>query len=162
MLRISEISGNIFHDKFKEIKSTDYETLCISRTDLQKNRLRSTTNNGTDVGLILEPGMHLHDGDLLVQEGKHIVIKQIPEKIISINLKESQDSFDTLVLLGHIIGNRHRPISIQNHLVSFPIQSDTEIETFEKLFSTIIDQIELSVQEKIFKPSLGANVHEHG
>lgn len=163
MLQISTVSGNVFSDKkFESLYKTGYEKLRISRTDLEKNRLRRKTDKGTDIGLILEQGCHLHDGDVLVQDGKHIVIEQIPEKIITVKPKESRNDFETLVLLGHVVGNRHRPISIQDNSVSFPIQSETEKETFEKLFAGIIDSIDLSIEEKIFKPHGGANVHEHG
>jgi len=66
-----------------------------------------------------------------------------------------------MVLLGHIIGNRHRPISIKNDEISFPIQADSEKEVFTKLFQSIINHIEMTVEERIFYPHSGADVHEH-
>ena len=45
---------------------------------------------------------------------------------------------DVMTLLGHIIGNRHRPISIQSEEILFPIQADSEKEVFTKLFQNII------------------------
>ena len=66
-----------------------------------------------------------------------------------------------MILLGHIIGNRHRPIFIQDDEVSFPIQADSEKDVFAKLFSSIINHIEITVKEQVFHPHLGANIHEH-
>jgi urease accessory protein len=64
-------------------------------------------------------------------------------------------------LLGHIIGNRHRPIGFENDSILFPIQADSEIEVFERLFKEIINDIEMNVEEKIFLPHKSADVHEH-
>ncbi len=94
---------------------------------------------------------------------KFIVIEQIPEKIISIKIKKFEaNSEEILVKLGHIIGNRHRPIQIdKNGEIIFPILSDSELDTFKKLFSEIIDHLELKVGQRIFESKNGMNVHEH-
>ena len=64
-------------------------------------------------------------------------------------------------MVGHIIGNRHRPISIKNETISFPIHDDSEIELFGKLFHDVINKIDLSMQEEIFIPHESMDVHEH-
>ncbi len=89
-----------------------------------------------------------------------IVVEQLPEKIITVRLKNKKMT-DVMLLLGHIIGNRHRPISIKDDEVSFPIQADSEKDVFTKLFQNIINHIEMTVEEKIFFPHSGADVHEH-
>jgi urease accessory protein len=89
-----------------------------------------------------------------------IVVEQLPEKIITVRLK-NKEMTEVMVLLGHIIGNRHRPISIQGDEISFPIQADSEKEVFTKLFQSIISHIDMTVEEQIFSPQLGADVHEH-
>jgi len=160
MLQISSIEGNVFHDKrFEALKGGNCERIRISRTDLEKRRLRCTTDRGTDIGLILEYGERLKDGDVLTKDGMCILVEQMPEKVITI--RPRSDSVETLVLLGHIIGNRHRPISIDGDLVSFPIQVESEIETFQRMFGDIINDIDITIEEKIFKPHSGAGAHEH-
>ena len=162
MLQISTIVGNINTKDFRFLQNAKFEKLKISRIDLEKNRLRRLTDSGTDIALVLEPGSHLHDGDILNKKGKYIVIEQIPEKVLTVKLKEkSKDKMETIVLLGHIIGNRHRPISIEQRAISFPVQSEDEVEIFEKLLCNIIDEIELIKEEKIFIPHSGAATHEH-
>ena len=42
-----------------------------------------------------------------------------------------------------------------------PIQEDSELEIFQRLFKEIIDCIELEIQEEIFLPHTSADVHEH-
>lgn len=157
MLKITSISGNIFE---KEVDLRNVEHLKMSRIDLEKKRLRKKTDRGTDIGLVLEQETSLHNGDILTDGIKTIVVEQLPEKVISLRLKDN-NSVEFLVLIGHIIGNRHRPIAIENEIIYFPIQADSEMQVFERLFIEISDKIELSITQKIFKPHLGANIHDH-
>ena len=159
MLDIRSPIGNIFlNEEFGDLKN--YEKLKISRMELEKRILRRKTDNGTDVGLNLDPGVKLHHGDVIKNGDSIIVIEQQPEKIISIKLG-AKNNTSMLVILGHIIGNRHRPISIQNDEILFPIQADSELEVFTKLFQNIINHIEMNIEERVFSPSTGADVHEH-
>ena len=164
MLTVTSIAGNIFHDKgFESLKSEDLEHLKVSRSEIEKSRLRRQTDRGTDVGLDLVSGKILRHGDVITNNEKFILVEQLPEKVISVRLKnKTLAPIDLFVLIGHIIGNRHRPISIKNDVVFFPIQADSELEVFQKLFADIIDDIELSIEEMIFIPHTGADVHEHG
>ena len=160
MLSSVSIVGNIFTENGSHIlKEKVFEKLQISRNDLEKNRLRRTTDKGTDISIILERGSKLQHGDILNHGESFIVIYQTPEKVITVKTKE--DSFELLVLLGHIIGNRHRPISLENRTVTFPIQAESELEIFERLFAPIIGKIEMNIEEKIYIPDQRMNVHEH-
>ena len=167
MIAISSVIGNIFQDKelsdkFEKFKKTmDCEILKFSRSELEKTRFRKQTDKGTDIGCILDSEYKLHNGDVLDSNSeKFIVIEQMPEKVISV--KVQTNSQDTLVKLGHIIGNRHRPIQIDNdgHII-FPILSDSELDTFKKLFSDFIEHLEMRVEERIFEAKNGMDVHEH-
>jgi urease accessory protein len=151
----------IFHDKeFDDLKNENFERLKISRMELEKRILRRKTDRGTDIGLNLDTGVKLHNGDIIKNGDTKIVVEQLPEKIITVRLKNKKMT-DVMVLLGHIIGNRHRPISIKSDEISFPIQADSEKEVFTKLFQSIINHIEMTVEERIFSPHTGADVHEH-
>ncbi|MCH8915608.1 MAG: Urease accessory protein [Thaumarchaeota archaeon] len=161
MLEVNSPIGNIFlDDGFDDLKSGDFEKLKISRMELEKRILRRKTDRGTDIGLNLDPGIKLRHGDVIKNGDMKIVVEQLQEKIITVRLKNKKMT-DVMVLLGHIIGNRHRPISIKSDEISFPIQADSEKEVFIKLFQSIINHIELTVDEQIFSPHSGADVHEH-
>ncbi len=161
MLEVNSPIGNIFVDEgFDELKNGNCEKLKISRMELEKRILRRKTDRGTDIGLNLEPGVKLCHGDDIKNGDMKIVVEQLPEKIITVKLKNKKMT-DVMVLLGHIIGNRHRPISIKDDEVSFPIQADSEKDVFTKLFQNIINHIEITIEEKIFFPHSGADVHEH-
>ena len=161
MLKVNSPIGNIFVDEgFEELKNGNCEKLKISRMELERRILRRKTDRGTDVGLNLEQGVKLRHGDVIKNGDMKIVVEQLPEKIITVRLKNKKMA-DVMLLLGHIIGNRHRPISIKGDEVSFPIQADSEKDVFTKLFQNIINHIEITIEEKIFFPHSGADIHEH-
>lgn len=170
MIAISSVVGNIFQDKEladqfeKKQKTMACEILKFSRSDLDKTRFRKQTDKGTDVGCILDSEEKLHNGDVLFSNPeKFIVIEQIPEKVISVRIKKIEaNSEEILVKLGHIIGNRHRPIQIEkNAEIIFPVLSDSELDTFRNLFSEFLDYLEIKVEERVFEPKNGMDVHVH-
>jgi len=157
MININSILGNIF--KETKLESTNFEKLIISRIDLEKRILRKNTDLGTDIGINLDSGIKLQHGDIIGNNETKIIVEQIPEKVISVKLKENNENI--AILLGHIIGNRHRPIAMKDKVILFPIQDDSELEIFQRLFKEIIDHIELKIEEEIFLPHTSADVHEH-
>ena len=168
MLTITSIIGNIFDDKklmtkFKQMESRkNCERLKFSRLELERGRIRKKTDLGTDIGLVLDSGTRLHHGDVIVSNlKKFIVIEQLPEKVISIKIMKLKDNPSRSITLGHIIGNRHKPIVINDDVLSFPIQADSEVEVFKKLLSGIMNNLELKVEEQIFQPQHRMYMHEH-
>ena len=157
MITINSILGNIF--KGENLEKGNFEEIKISRIDLEKRILRKKTNLGTDIGINLDSSIKLQHGDVIGNNETKIIVKQIPEKVILVKLKENNQNI--AIILGHIIGNRHRPISIEDKIILFPIQEDSELEIFQRLFKDIIDHVELKIEEKIFLPHTSADVHEH-
>ena len=157
MLNINSILGNIFKDT--SLECANLEKLIISRIDLEKRILRKKTNLGTDIGINLNSSTKLQHGDIIGNNEIKIIVEQIPEKVISVKLKEDDEKI--AILLGHIIGNRHRPIAIKDKMILFPIQEDSELEIFQRLFKEIINHIELKIVKEIFLPHTSADVHEH-
>ena len=168
MLVINSILGNAYNGKQLESKiqtakgNNTLKRLFLTRTQMEKSHLRTETEDGIEIGLSLEPGTVLHNGDVLEVNSNLVIIHQMPEKVIRVNIAEKHRSPNLLIQLGHIIGNRHRPISITNNgAVLFPIHDETEVELFENLFHEIIHHITLNVEDEIFVPNQGMNVHEH-
>ena len=168
MLLINSILGNAYSDSnLKEkieiaTQNRTIKQLSLSRSDMEKSRLRTKTDDGTEIGLSLEPGMTLQNGDVLEINSNLIITHQLPEKIISVKVNDNDHSSSIRVQLGHIIGNRHRPLSITSDgSVLFPIHDENEVDLFEKLFSEILHHISMTVEDKIFVPNQGMNVHEH-
>ena len=167
MLIIKKILGNIYNDtllnkKIEESKvSGNLQKLFLSRSEMEKIHLRKETDDGIEIGLTFEAGTKFHHGDVLDGDKSLILINQIPEKTVNVRLKNDTSS-DLAVIVGHVIGNRHRPISINNdHSISFPIHDDSEINLFQNLFQESSKYLILSIKETIFVPNDSMNVHEH-
>ena len=165
MLIVNAISGNIYKNdnlakKIQEAKQHGtFRRLLLSRIEMEKSRLRKKTEDWFDIGLALESGKKLQHGDIILESSETILIEQLPEKILTVKFKD--DNPELFLLVGHIIGNRHRPISINNKTISFPIHDDSEMELFERLFREVIDKIDLTVDEQRFIPHVGMDIHEH-
>ena len=165
MLIVNNISGNIYKNdnlakKIQEVKQHGtLRLLLLSRIEMEKSRLRKKTEDGFDIGLVLEPGKRLRHGDIILESSETILIEQLPEKILTVKFKDSNT--ELFLLVGHIIGNRHRPISINNKTISFPIHDDSEMELFARLFHEVIDKIDLIVDKQRFIPHVSMDIHEH-
>lgn len=168
MLTARSRVGNIFEDtklmrKFKLMESSgSCERLKISRLETERSRIRKKTDLGTDIGLVLDSGTVLKHGDVILSNSKKIIIiDQLPEKVIRIEISGLIKDPIALVTLGHVIGNRHKPIEIKENSIYFPIQADSEVEIFKKLLSGIANNLELKAEEQIFQPQHGKYMHEH-
>ena len=165
MLIVNTILGNMYKDDQLAKKIEDskvqgkFRRLLLSRIEMEKTRLRKKTDDGFDIGFVLEPGTKLQHGDIISESDETILIEQLPEKTLVVKFKENRKGL--FLLVGHIIGNRHRPISIRNETISFPIHDDSEMELFERLFHEVIHEIDLSIDEQCFIPHTSMDVHEH-
>ena len=168
MLIVKKILGNIYSDislskKIEDSKTNGkFQKLFLVRAEMEKIHLRKETDSGLEIGLTFETGTKLHHGDVLNGETSLIVINQTPEKTIRVRFKSDKFSSNLAVIVGHVIGNRHRPISLNDDCsVSFPIHDDSEIELFQKLFQDANQHLILNIEETIFVPNDSMNVHEH-
>ena len=154
--------GDHLHEKitFAKEKNT-LQRLFLTRTQMEKSHFHTATEDGLEIELSLKPRRILHNGDVIEIDSQLIIIHQLPEKVIRVEIHENGWSPNLLVQLGHIVGNKHRPLSITSDgCIMFPIHDETEVELFKKLFSDIIDHLELIVEDEIFVPNDGMIVHE--
>jgi urease accessory protein len=175
MLTIDHIVGNIYNDEklettFKEFVSKQQdETFLITRTESQRQRMRKVSNKGTDIALNFHSGsQHLRHGDVLLLNDNQIVVVEIePENVLQVEiLKETlSDRPESLIQIpvqvGHTIGNLHRPIKLDGSRIYFPIQAESEIEMFRKLFHPFHHHIDIQSKKIVFEPNETMNVHEH-
>jgi urease accessory protein len=146
-------------EKYRRAKAAGRcERLAISRMEMERLRFRRRTDQGTDIGLVLEPGKRLHHGDVLAAKEKFILVEQLPEKVVSVSMKKGnvEKTVGLAALIGHTIGNRHRPIAVDHGTISFPIQAESEVDTFKKLLPT---GARLGVTEQVFLPAGEAHSH---
>jgi urease accessory protein len=133
--------------------------------EAQRVRMRKRSSKGTDIALTTTPGTRLRHGDVLMAgNDKMITIELEPENLAVIQVKDNIDEHDVVqlpVAIGHAIGNLHRPIKLEGRKIYFPIQTDSEIEMFKKIFGRVLDHLEISQAKMVFEPEEGMDIHEH-
>ncbi len=164
---VNSILGSILHSEVfakkyqKMMGAGKCERLHLSRIDMEHVRLKRKTDRGTEVGIVLEHAAKLSDGDVLLDaKDKFIVVKQTAEKVISVKIREkdSRRIAEVSAIVGHIIGNRHRPMAVNDSIIVFPVSADSELDIFSKLLPR--DSVELKLEERVFQPS-GAIISDH-
>ena len=171
LIRVDKIIGNVNFDKELASKFEDMsekervEIVNVTRIESERIRMRKVSDRGTELALTLPYGSHLIDGDVIfLTDEKIIVIKRASEDVLVVSFHKDlrQDLIlDVAIKLGHKIGNMHRPIKIIGEQIFFPIQSNSELELFEKLFISLRDYLDIRKDTIIFEPDEGYNIHEH-
>lgn len=154
MIRATAVAGNVGAGG---APAGAFERLRLARHELGRARARGTTDAGTDVGVALDGG-GLRRGDVLEAGGRTVVVEQLPERVA---VARPRGGPGAMAVVGHIIGNSHRPMSVAGGAVSFPIQADSELETFGALFSGVDGGVDLEAGEAVFVPQAGAGGHAH-
>ena len=172
MITVNSVLENVAqNEKLRE----EYKTLCqrgqgekitISRLESRRVRMRKTTDKGTDIGLILEPGTVLRNGDVLYHtKDKMIVIELEPENVAILTFKPEtamdDELFEIAVKVGHAIGNLHRPIKVDGNNIIVPIQADSEIELLNRVLALVLEHLTISNAKMVFEPDEGTHIHEH-
>lgn len=168
---MDSVLGNINRDKKLKEKYDEMtarkvcETIKISRLESQRVRMRKLSDKGTDVALTLPPGTRLKHGDvIIITENKMVVVGIESEDVIMIEIRDNihqDDIVEVPVRVGHTIGNLHRPIRLEGNKIYFPIQADTELEMFKKLFEPINEHLDIKKTTMVFEPEDGTEIHEH-
>jgi urease accessory protein len=167
---VDSVIGNInrekkLKEKYDEMTARKVcETIKISRSESQRVRMRKLSDKGTDVALTLPPGTWLKNGDvIIITENKMVVVGIEPEDVIIIEIRDNMhedDSVEVPVRVGHTIGNLHRPIKLEGNKIYFPIQANTELEMFKKLFEPINEHLDIKKTTMVFEPEDGTEIHE--
>lgn len=152
MIRLDAILDDTTNTKNLDVISLD-------RAQMQKSRIRRQSKKGYDMGIDLPVGMTLYNGIILQGDGHIVTIQQMPELVCVIQMP-TNGAPSTLVLLGHILGNLHRPIDIQNNQILLPIQDVSEEATFRRILNRL-DIDDIAVEMRVFVPHNNANVSDH-
>lgn len=120
-----------------------------------KSRLRTTLDNGEEIGLFLERGSVLRGGDQLVcDDGRVVEVVAAPETVSTVR------SADPLLLLraAYHLGNRHVALQIGAGWVRY--QNDYVLDDMVRGLGLTVD-----VEQAPFEPeagAYGAHSHDHG
>ena len=171
MITINSVIGNInkninLNEKYKEMFHKKVcEVIKINRLESQRVRMRKTSDKGTDIALILPQGTQLRHGDvIMLSEDKMVIVEMEPENVAVIEIKDNirdHGIMEIPIRVGHTIGNLHRPLKLDGNKIYFPIQNESELEMFRKLFAPIAVHLEINNTKMVFEPEEGTEIHEH-
>jgi urease accessory protein len=111
-----------------------------------KSRIRTALANGEEVGLVLERGSILRDGELLVAEdGRVVAVVAAPERVSTVYSRDPQQ----LLRAAYHLGNRHVALQIGDGWVRY--QHDHVLD--EMVIGLGLD---VTVADAPFEPEAGA------
>lgn len=137
--------------KFVERKTPANSTLTLAYEKRQHSRFRALLDDGDEVGVILERGTVLRNGDCLGDgDGFVVEIKAAEEKVSTVYCDSAQD----LARIAYHLGNRHMKLQIGPSWVRY--LHDHVIDEMVKLF-----KLEVVVEYSTFEPETGAYFGHH-
>ena len=170
MIIIDSVIGNINNDKklkekYDEMSSKNCcERIKMSRLESQRSRMRKRSE-GADLALTFPPGTRLKHGDVIIlTENKMVIVEIEAEDVLMIEIKENihgDDDIQVPLRVGHTIGNLHRPIKLERRKIYFPIQAESEIEMFKKLFESVNEHLDIKKRIMVFEPEERMTMYEH-
>lgn len=90
--------------------------LCLPFEVRQKSRFRAALDDGSEVGVIVERGEILRDGDVLTgPAGRGIRVQAAPEAVTTVSHAEPR----RFAQAAYHLGNRHVPLQIGNGWVRY-------------------------------------------
>jgi urease accessory protein len=116
------------------VERGDSLTVTLDDTERRRSRVRTTADDGTgaddatDLGIVV--GRELRDGDVLLADGRPVVVSLEPVEAMALDfggVDGSATTAATLALeLGHAVGNRHWDLAIEGERAVLPVTEDRE------------------------------------
>ena len=108
----------------------------LKKSDRNKSRILTKSTSGVAIGIVKSRDLKIREGDVFqTTQGNLIVVHLEAETLMVLNLTEVTESDSTieLVRLGHLLGNQHYPIKIEQQKIYVRLTTDKRV---------IISQIE--------------------
>ena len=107
------------------LDSSDPLHVVLSDTDRRRSRVRTTTDDGRDLGIVI--ARDLADGDVLKSEdGTLVVVGLAPIEALVLDFTETDVPATMALQLGHAVGNRHWDLAVRGSEVLFPATDSHE------------------------------------
>lgn len=148
MERIDGIVGNVHADDELAALRTSHdengtlERVVIDAENRRRSRFRTTTDGGTDVGVVVDKPA-VSAGDVLsIADDRMIVVAFEPRDAIAISLPEAHsETVSAAVELGHRVGNHHWDLAVDDGTVYVPLEADRHI--VERVVADVVPGAEI-------------------
>ncbi|WP_424018202.1 urease accessory protein UreE [Halorientalis pallida] len=111
----------------------EVERVVLDERERRRSRIRTTTDAGTEIGVVVEDERGLEPGDVLVNDDERIVLVEFADREALVVAFEGGDAaaMARAAELGHAIGNRHRDLAVRDGevLIALEADGDRTVET---------------------------------
>jgi len=133
----------------------------LSQTDSHKGRIYVRSTSGKSVGIIKGRDCSLAEGDVFETEsGQLLLVHLKPQKLIVLSFDQIPGYEIELVHLGHVLGNHHWPIIVQDRKIY--IQSLADAELIESTIRNFrLPHLCISYESRVGENQLSFSQHSH-
>lgn len=114
-------------DVAARLADVDPPRVVLSDTDRRRSRVRTTTVDGREIGVVC--GRDLDDGDVLeTDDGTLVVVELEPVEALVLDVGGTDDGLAPAAALavGHALGNRHWDLAVRGTEALFPVTTSRE------------------------------------
>ena len=124
--------GNITNDAnlSQQLATETCLEVYLQQSDRAKGRIHAHSQSGVAIGIIKSRDRLLQDGDVWqTNSGKIVLIHLQEQEVLVLDLSTLTTDIlpAQLVYLGHVLGNHHYPIAINNHKIYVQLITDKNI-----------------------------------
>ncbi len=134
MLVAETVLGNVDDEplatRYENRPETEIERVVLDERERRRARIRTTTDAGTDLGIVVDGDRRLTPGDVLVEDDERMVIVTFEDRdalVVSFERGEfSTDALVHLAQLGYQVGNRHWDLAVRDDEILVALGTDRE------------------------------------
>ncbi|MBB6646035.1 urease accessory protein UreE [Halobellus ruber] len=107
------------------LSNADPHRVVLSDTDRRRSRVRTETQAGADLGIVV--AAELGDGDVLeTAEGDPVVVELAAVDALVVDFGDSDVPATAALAVGHAAGNRHWDLAVRDGEALFPVPDTRE------------------------------------
>jgi len=139
----------------------------LGERERRRSRVRTTTDAGTDIGIVVDGDRTLRPGDVLVDDDERLVVVEFERRealVVDVaGVDATTDSLCRLAELGHHVGNRHVGLAVRDGEVLVALGTDGErtVEEVRELLPAGAETRRERVDPTLFDRGGGSD-HTHG
>ncbi len=106
--------------------AAEVERVVLDERERRRSRVRTTTDAGTEIGVVVEDERGLQPGDVLVNDEERIVLVEFADREALVVAFAGGDAaaMARAAELGHALGNRHRDLAVRAGEVLIALDAD--------------------------------------
>lgn len=168
---VETVLGNVETDpelaaQYKRRPAEEIEEVVLDERERRRSRFRTTTDAGTELGVVVESGQGLRPGDVLLDDDHRFVVVAFTDcEAVVVTFEHSGDgpAMATAARFGYRVGNRHWDLAVRGEEVLIALGTDED-----RIIETVTDTLPpgAETRREYVDPTLfdetPAHGHDHG